>query len=68
MKPLPEAIEYFTKQIIKRVSKAFASSDMTKQDFDEILNSVEKIKEITNKVKKEGIKDDGEQNDQKSCW
>ena len=63
MKPLPEAIEYFTKQIIKRVSKAFASSDMTKQDFDEILNSVEKIKEITNKVKKEGIKDDGEQND-----
>lgn len=62
MKPLPVAIEHFTSQIIKRVSKAFASSRMTKQDFDEILNSVEKIKEITNKVEKEGTKDGGEQN------
>ena len=62
MKPLPEAIEYFTKQIVKRSSKVFANSDMTKQDFDEILNSVEKIKEITNKVEKEGTKDGGEQN------
>ena len=61
MKPLPVAIEYFTNQIVKRVSKAFASSGMTKRDFDEILNSVEKIKEITNKVEKEGIKDGGEQ-------
>ena len=63
MKPLPEAIDYFTKQIVKRTSKVFANSGMTKQDFDEILNSVEKIKEITNKVEKEGIKDGGEQND-----
>ena len=63
MKPLPEAIEYFTNQIVKRASKVFVNSGMTKQDFDEILNSVEKIKEITNKVKKEGIKDGGEQND-----
>ena len=61
MKPLPAAIEYFTNQIVKRVSKTFASSGMTKQDFDEILNSVEKIKEITNKVEKEGMKNDGEQ-------
>ena len=61
MKPLPVAIEYFTNQIVKRVSKTFASSGMTKQDFDEILNSVEKIKEITNKVEKEGIKDVGDQ-------
>jgi hypothetical protein len=61
MKPLPVAIEYFTNQIVKRVSKTFASSGMTKRDFDEILNSVEKIKEITNKVEKEGIKDGGEQ-------
>jgi hypothetical protein len=61
MKPLPEAIEYFTNQIVKRVSKTFASSGMTKRDFDEILNSVEKIKEITNKVEKEGIKDGGDQ-------
>lgn len=61
MKPLPEAIEYFTKQIVKRASKTFASSGMTKQDFDEILNSVEKIKEITNKVEKEGMKNGGEQ-------
>ena len=61
MKPLPAAIEYFTNQIVKRVSKTFASSGMTKQDFDEILNSVEKIKEITNKVEKEGIKDVGDQ-------
>ena len=61
MKPLPEAIEYFTNQIVKRVSKTFASSGMTKRDFDEILNSVEKIKEITNKVEKEGIKDVGDQ-------
>ena len=57
MRPLPVAIEYFTSQIIKRVSRVFASSGMTKQDFDEVLNSVEKIKEITNKVEKEGIKD-----------
>ena len=63
MKPLPVAIEYFTNQIVKRASKTFASSGMTKQDFDEILNSIEKIKEITNKVEKEGIKDGGEQND-----
>ena len=62
MKPLPEAIDYFTKQIVKRTSKVFANSGMTKQDFDEILNSVEKIKEITNKVEKEGTKDGGEQN------
>ena len=62
MKSLPVAIEYFTNQIVKRASKTFASSGMTKQDFDEILNSVEKIKEITNKVEKEGIKDGGEQN------
>lgn len=62
MKPLPVAIEHFTSQIIKRVSKAFANSRMTKQDFDEVLNSVEKIKEITNKVAKEGTKDGGEQN------
>ena len=61
MKPLPVAIEYFTNQIVKRVSKTFASSGMTKQDFDEILNSVEKIKEITNKVEKEGMKNGGEQ-------
>lgn len=61
MKPLPAAIEYFTNQIVKRVSKTFASSGMTKQDFDEILNSVEKIKEITNKVEKEGMKNGGEQ-------
>lgn len=61
MKPLPVAIEYFTNQIVKRVSKTFASSGMTKRDFDEILNSVEKIKEITNKVEKEGIKDGGDQ-------
>ena len=61
MKPLPVAIEYFTNQIVKRVSKTFASSGMTKRDFDEILNSVEKIKEITNKVEKEGIKDVGDQ-------
>lgn len=61
MKPLPVAIEYFTNQIVKRISKTFASSGMTKQDFDEILNSVEKIKEITNKVEKEGIKDGGDQ-------
>ncbi len=63
MKPLPVAIEHFTSQIIKRVSRVFASSRMTKQDFDEVLNSVEKIKEITNKIEKEGIKDGGEQND-----
>ena len=63
MRPLPVAIEYFTSQIIKRVSRVFASSRMTKQDFDEVLNSVEKIKEITNKIEKEGIKDGGEQND-----
>jgi len=62
MKPLPVAIEYFTSQIIKRVSRVFASSRMTKQDFDEVLNSVEKIKEITNKIEKEGIKDGGKQN------
>ena len=61
MKPLPVAIEYFTNQIVKRVSKTFASSGMTKRDFDEVLNSVEKIKEITNKVEKEGIKDVGDQ-------
>ena len=51
-----------------RVGAVFETPDewkngMTKQDFDEILNSVEKIKEITNKVEKEGIKDGGEQND-----
>ena len=63
MRPLPVAIEDFTNQIVKRASKTFANSGMTKQDFDEILNSVEKIKEITNKVKKEGTKDGGEQND-----
>lgn len=63
MKPLPVAIEHFTSQIIKRVSRVFASSRMTRQDFDEVLNSVEKIKEITNKIEKEGIKDGGEQND-----
>ena len=61
MKPLPAAIEYFTNQIVKRASKTFASSGMTKQDFDDILNSVEKIKEITNKVEKEGMKNGGEQ-------
>lgn len=62
MKPLPVAIEYFTTQIVKRVSRVFANSRMTKQDFDEVLNSVEKIKEITNKIEKEGIKDGGKQN------
>jgi len=62
MKPLPVAIEYFTTQIVKRVSRVFASSRMTKQDFDEVLNSVEKIKEITNKIEKEGTKDGGKQN------
>ena len=63
MKPLPEAIEYFTNQIVKRTGKTFINSGMTKQDFDEILNSVEKIKEITNKVEKEAIKDGEKQND-----
>lgn len=63
MKPLPVAIEHFTSQIVKRVSRVFASSRMTKQDFDEVLNSVEKIKEITNKIEKEGTKDGGKQND-----
>lgn len=61
MKPLSEAIEYLTNQIVKRASKTFASSGMSKQDFDEILSSVERIKEITNKVEKEGVKGVGDQ-------
>lgn len=66
MKPLQEAIEYFTNQIVKRTSKSFANSKMSKQDFDEILNSTDTIKKITNKIEKEGNENGGNKDNQKS--
>ena len=60
MKPMPKAVEYFTNEIVRRVSKSFANSEISKQEFDEILNSVEEIRTITNK--KEGKDNAGDQN------
>ena len=64
MKPMPVAVEHFANEITKRVSRSFAKAEIDKSQFDEIMNSIENIKSITNKTKKEGI--DNEQSDKKS--
>ena len=57
MKPTHVAVDYFAKHIVKRVSRAFAKREMSKEDFDEIVRNVDNVVSIANKNKagKEGM-------------
>lgn len=66
MKPTPVAVKYFLDEIIKRVSKAFAKSELNKEEFDDVINNVENVRDIVSKVEKEGTKDDRHESDKES--
>lgn len=61
MKPMHVAVEHFANEITKRASRSFSKAELNKEQFDKIMNSIEDIKNITNKTKKESDKD-GEDN------
>lgn len=59
MKPTRIAIKHFLNEIVKRISKAFSKQEITREEFDEVMNCIEKINIVVNKVEKEGIEKDG---------
>ena len=53
MKPMQVAIKYFLDEIIKRTSKSFAKSELSKEEFDDVVSNIESVRDIVNKTKKE---------------
>lgn len=54
MKPTRIAIKHFTNEIVKRISKALSKEEITREEFDEVMNSIDKINVIVSKIEKGG--------------
>ena len=66
MKPMPIAVKYFLDEIIKRASKSFAKAELSKEEFDSVVSSIENVRDIVNKAKKEGCENGRSENNKES--
>ena len=66
MKPMPIAVKYFLDEIIKRASKSFAKAELSKEEFDSVVSSIENVRDIVNKAKKEGCENGRSENNNES--
>lgn len=65
MKPTKIVIKHFSNEIVKRASKAFSKEEITKEEFDDVITSIDKINVIVSRIGKENEYNDEQRKDSK---